>query len=621
MTITTKLLRTVWLLATPFLFFTLTLTFTSATITTTDTTPLIRRDEHNIVIPLTYEPISNLLTATMSIGHPAASTYNLIVDTGSPFLVLQDASFHKQPSTWDPFGPKQPDIGDGGYITTDKEPNGKKGPVKPKMHFVTDTAWLNEASGIRAGAGAKAGNLTVGLTQLDDLKGAQGILGLSPPFDKLGSVQPGGGGAGGGGGGGGGDAGGKRKRHASEAKKPPPSSSEGGGKGGGGDHLPSLDVSFLHSYLSPDHRKTLSITGSSHFYLNFAASTTTSLPTGELVFPLSGTTLPTNIPGFSFDKTILIDPSTGSTYPKHPFWGIAHNPNLQFYLDGTILPDIKIDAILFDSGTSGIVAPPSEVSKIFSAANGKIATSSAKDSGAVLGKAGCGEEIGMGIDFGGKRAGFGAIRRVIDQKDGGFKETRHNDGGDQGWVRRGVGDGLMQWKSYLDKGVEGYVKRVEGLVGGIADWLHLQIPVGGGGGYGYGGTLGAGRKKKRHLNTHHRHHHKQEKRTLTIGVNLLNGANANDQNPPNPVDKPPQPQPQPQPQTQQSQSQPLSKESNDKKCEITLMGSPQVETMFPSPDPSSPLKVWILGIEFFQNNLVYHNIDTFITAIVPRTET
>ncbi|SPO31383.1 uncharacterized protein UTRI_06513 [Ustilago trichophora] len=588
----TDLPRIVWLLATLFL----TLTFATAT-------SLIRRDEHNIVIPLSYEPISNLLTATMSIGHPAASTYNLIVDTGSPFLVLQNASFHKQPSTWDPFGPKQPDIGDGGYITTDKEPNGKKEPVKPKMHFVTDTAWLNEGSGMRAGGGAKAGNVTVGLTQLDDLKGAQGILGLSPPFDKLGSGQ-----SGSGGGGGGAAAGRKRKRHASEAnQQPPPSGSGGGGGGGGGgDHLPSLDVSFLHSYMSSDHRKTLSITGSSHFYLNFAASTTTSLPTGELVFPLSGTSLPTNIAGFSFDKTILIDPSTGSTYPKHPFWGIAHNPDLRFYLDDVILPDVKIDAILFDSGTSGIVAPPSEVRKIFSASKGRIVTSSTKDSPAVLGKAACSEEIRMGFEIGvGKRADFGAIRRVVDQKDGTFRKTQHNDAGTQGWVRRGMGDGMMQWKSYVDAGVQRYVKGVEGVVGGIADWLYLWIPVGSGDRYGHGGWLGGGSKRKRHL-AHYRHH-QQEKRTLTIGTNLLGGDSDDGKDDPTQTT---QPQPQ----------QPQTKGNNDQKCEITLMGSPQVEAMFPSPNPTSPLKVWILGIEFFQKNLVYHNIDTFITAIVPRIE-
>ncbi len=228
---------------------------------------LIKRDNHDLVIPLTYEPASLLMTASISIGKPASS-YNLIVDTGSPFLVLQSSIYHQTQSTWDPSDAPQPDLGKGGYMTTTPGADDKKEPVSPKMHFVTDTAYLNEGSGQRAGGGAKGGNVTVGLTQLDDLKKANGILGLSPPFSSVKApAQPQQGGAG--------EGGGKRKRHAGSAA---------GGSGGGGPPIgPSLDVSFLHSYLSPDHRKTLGITGSSHFYVTLSASSNNP-PTGELIF-------------------------------------------------------------------------------------------------------------------------------------------------------------------------------------------------------------------------------------------------------------------------------------------------------------------------------------------------
>lgn len=440
---------------------------------------LIKRDNHDLVIPLTYEPASLLMTASISIGKPASS-YNLIVDTGSPFLVLQSSIYHQTQSTWDPSDAPQPDLGKGGYMTTTPGADDKKEPVSPKMHFVTDTAYLNEGSGQRAGGGAKGGNVTVGLTQLDDLKKANGILGLSPPFSSVKApAQPQQGGAG--------EGGGKRKRHAGSAA---------GGSGGGGPPIgPSLDVSFLHSYLSPDHRKTLGITGSSHFYVTLSASSNNP-PTGELIFPLSGTNLPPSIPGFAYENAITIDPSSGSTFPTHPFWGIAHRKDLHFYLDDAILPDIKIDAILLDSGTSGIVGPPSEVNKIFAAASpSRIANTSPQGSKAVLGKANCAAPMKMGFEIGdGKRAGFDGVRRKIEVNGQQLKQTRNVN---QPWVDPNTSqqraDGLMPWKSYVDMGVNSYVQGVNNVVQGVTGWLHLLWqpwlgPIGGGYG-GYGGSL------------------------------------------------------------------------------------------------------------------------------------
>ncbi len=212
----------------------------------------------------------------------------------------------------------------------------------------------------------------MGLAEMDELQVA-GILGLSPPFSH---VRPP-------------SKGGKEKR-----------SKHGHHHSTAGN--PSLDVSFLNSYLSPTHRETLGITGSSHFYLSFTAS---QPPSGELVFPLTGTSLP-NVEGYDVDSAITVDPSTGSTFPAHPFWGIAHRPDLKFHLNGRILDDVRIDAILLDSGTSGIVAPRSEVEKIFAAAK-VTQTPPPKGSQAILANVDCGMELEMGFEIGaGKRMTF-----------------------------------------------------------------------------------------------------------------------------------------------------------------------------------------------------------------------
>jgi hypothetical protein len=52
------------------------------------------------------------------------------------------------------------------------------------------------------------------------------------------------------------------------------------------------------------------------------------------------------------------------------------------------------------------------------------------------------------------------------------------------------------------------------------------------------------------------------------------------------------------------------------RCSLSLTGNPQVDQMFPQNGPD--FKVWILGTEFFQQNLVYHNIDSAVTTIIPR---
>lgn len=523
-----------------------------------------KRDSHSLVIPLAYEPTSSLMTASITIGS-THNTYNLIVDTGSPFLVLQNSSFRATSSTWDPHSADQPDLdGAQGYITTTPNANDKKGPVKPKIHFVTDVAWLNEASGQRAGAGAKQGNVTLGLTTLDDLKGAQGILGLSPPFSMVKSAGP--------------SAppqqqqkGAERQAKAKDkrdnAPKAPPASSASSGQSGS---LPSLDVSFLHSYLSVQQRKLLGLTGSSHFYLDFSpASTESPTPIGELVLPLSGTTLPTSVSGYDYNASVTIDPSSGSTYPSHPFWGIAHRSDVSFFLNGTVLPDVKIDALLLDSGTSGIIAPPSEVRKIFAATQGSVTSSSPPNSQAVLGKTSCTSELNMGFSFGsrGSKLKFEAVRRSVGS-NGKFVHAQHDGevSQDDDWMKRGLNDSLTAWKSYVDVGIGG----LDSIATGLTGWMHLPI-------------IG-----KRRVNLH--------KRLLSVGL-------ADTATPDRDLEK--------------LTIAPSRAQFRADQCPVSLMGSPQVEAMFPSNGPD--FKVWILGIEFFQSNLVYHNLDTAQTVIVPRT--
>lgn len=566
---------------------------------------LVRRDERKLVIPLTYSPESGLLTASVSIGTPA-SPYDLIVDTGSPFLAVEQAAFLSTSSTWDAFGKNQPDMGDaGGYVTTSPTPQPNSKPLKPKMHFITDTAVLNEEYGDRASAGEKGGNVTVGLATLEGLKGAQGLLGLSPPFDKVGKappVRPGG------------EQGqqvsgeGEEDREARKEKRDPE---------GGAPTLPSLDVSFLHSFLSPDHRPKLGMTGSSHFYLSLTAPTSSSsssaLYAGELVFPLEGTTLPRAIPSYDYSRAITIDRFSGSTYPARPFWGAAHLPKgeLSFFLDDDVLTNVKVDAILLDSGTSGIVGAPSEVAKIFAAAGReRITVSSGANSDAVVGKASCGATMKMGFEIGkGKRAQFTVVRQKLNQ-NGELSDFDYGSGQTSAGLD-GVSNGLMAWKSYVAEGVAGYIKGVERVVDSVTDTVHrLILPGWRREEQGTSGKPQAGvglMKRKRHVreSLHRQTHHNSafKKRTsLQLGAALLTsgGEHTHDSG------------------SSDEEADPKGHEeqvTNDK-CDVTIKGSPEVEAMFPSNGPN--FKPWIVGTDFFYQNLVYHNIDTAVTAIVPR---
>nr|CDI56795.1 hypothetical protein BN887_04368 [Melanopsichium pennsylvanicum 4] len=547
------------------------------------------------------------MTAAVAIGTPE-TFYNLIADTGSPFLVLQNSAFHRTSSTWDAFGEaNQPKIsGAVGYMTTTPEPTSAgDSPVKSKMHFVIDTACLGQ----RAGVGSKAGNATLALTDMKELKVANGILGLSPPFDKVGAGFNSG--RAGGDGGGSSSASKKSKRTASSypansnPNTPPASVAN--------SQPPSQDVSFTHAFFSSEHRTALGMTGSSHFYLALSPSTPSSpLPGGQLVFPLTGTTLPTDLDGYDTQSAIYIGPESGSTFPKHPFWGIAHRPDLKFYLDDKVLDDVKVDAILLDSGTSGIVGPPSEVNKIFQAVGkDRIQITSPKGaSKAVLGKAKCGDnaEFKMGFEIGaGKRAGFIAVRQNLPEsyqlhdgddlganssEEGGgvLGASNPKEGGDDLGANPSEGGGaLMAWKSYINAGVTSYTNGINGALQVFHDWLHPSSPPGlggtgaggaaAGGGGGGGGVLGLGLLKR---NLH-------QKFSLSNAPGSKAAASATPE-----------------------------VGGHDKNCEVTLMGSPQVDAMFPS---SPGLKIWIVGLEFFQQNLVYHNIDTAVTAIVARKET
>lgn len=117
---------------------------------------------------------------------------------------------------------------------------------------------------------------------------------------------------------------------------------------------------------------------------------------------------------------------------------------------------------------------------------------------------------------------------------------------------------------------------------GLSDWLHLFPPA----------DADGAAIAKRHLRSH-----KLLRRVplLRVGVDLL----------------PPSAAP---PAAQDNASG--AAEPDEKNCQVSLIGSPQVEAMFPSNGPN--FKVWILGLEFFQSNLIYHNLDTAQTVVVPR---
>lgn len=459
-------------------------------------------DEHNIVVPLAFEPDSQLMTATLAVGSPA-NTYNLVLDTGSPFVVVQDSVFHKTASTSDA---AQPEMGDmQGYVTT--TPGGGDGaPVKPTMHFITDTAYLVQGSGVEAGGGALAGNMTLALAGLP-LK-AQGILGLSPPFHKV-------------------------------QGKP--------GKDGKKTVIPSADVSFLGSYLSDDGRKRLGITGASHFYTAMTPPTDSAAASGQLVFPKEGTTVPA-VEGYDAGAAINIDPGTGSTFPGHPFWGIAHRHDLRFVVDDQVLDNVRIDALLLDTGTAGVVGPPSEVAKIIDATQGRLnRTSSAPKQ--VVADAACDLSIKLGFDIGGMRTTFTALRRPSKPSPAAQSfMSMAMDNEDQGQNVQAV----QAMKSYQTAGVNVHAAGVRDSVNALT------------------GTLFAPRLVKLH------------KRNPL----LLSNAHLTDA------------------------------KDGGQRCTLSLTGNPQVDQMFPQNGPG--FKVWILGTEFFQQNLVYHNIDSAVTTIIPR---
>lgn len=133
-------------------------------------------------------------------------------------------------------------------------------------------------------------------------------------------------------------------------------------------------------------------------------------------------------------------------------------------------------------------------------------------------------------------------------------------------MKRGLNDSLTAWKSYVDVGIGG----LDSIATGLTGWMHLPI-------------IG-----KRRVNLH--------KRLLSVGL-------ADTATPDRDLEK--------------LTIAPSRAQFRADQCPVSLMGSPQVEAMFPSNGPD--FKVWILGIEFFQSNLVYHNLDTAQTVIVPRT--
>ncbi|KAJ1584335.1 hypothetical protein NDA11_007713 [Ustilago hordei] len=557
-------------------------------------------DKHNLVCPLTYSPESQLLTASVSIGTPA-STYNLVVDTGSPFFVIQSGSFHSTSSTYDPDPTSDGVEMGGGYMTTNPDPRKDAGPVKPKMKFMLDTGFLNEGSGQRAGGGAMGGNLTISLSDLGgQLKGANGILGLSPSMDHISQPPM--------------SQKGQRHRHNTAAQ--------------GQEAGQAEDPSFLHSFLSSDHKEKLGMKGDSHFYLAFSPS---NPPTGELVFPLSGDSLPRSIPTYSYGDAIAIDPSSGSTYPAHPFWGLAHRRDLSFLMDSAIVPDIQIDALLFDSGTSGIIAPPSEVEKIFKAAKSRINTiPPPKGSGVITGQAKCSEGLKFGFGIGDKQASFLSIRPKTSDQQMGANRMRYSEAD----TSEASENPLLKWKSYIDAGVNVYLSGLQNTLGLISVNLkkrHMvklmkreffmllgkKVPF----------TPPPPPRAKSPPASEPKA--KSDAKDLSSQDNVVKlkkreffllkllGQKV-------PVFPPPpaNPPPAPKPKVQSGGERPSSQTNNggqvEDMCEVTLVGSPQVEQMFPA--NGKDFKPWILGMEFFQENLMYFNLDSAQTVIVPRNE-
>ncbi len=127
------------------------------------------------------------------------------------------------------------------------------------------------------------------------------------------------------------------------------------------------------------------------------------------MFPKEGTTVPA-VEGYDAGAAITIDPNSGSTFPGHPFWGIAHRHDLRFVIDDHVLDSVRIDALLLDTGTAGVVGPPSEVAKIIDATQGRLKRTSS-DPKQVVADAACDLPIKLGFEIGGRRTTFTAIRK------------------------------------------------------------------------------------------------------------------------------------------------------------------------------------------------------------------
>ncbi|PWZ01265.1 hypothetical protein BCV70DRAFT_91693 [Testicularia cyperi] len=506
---------------------------------------LVRRDDSQpqageTVIPLAYDIDSNLYTAMVKVG---SNAYKTIVDTGSAFLLLQQHAFQTTSST--KTIPNQPQI-HGSFATTN--PDGSGTDQDPKLTFYNDQAGLVDVNGA-----APEKDSIIALTQLPDLD-VDGILGLGPPFSAVAHANA---------------PKSHRKRELTtllsrsddpeKTGKGAGGSGSGGGGGDGGGSDSDLDVAFLHSFFGGGRPGS-----DAHFYLALddQHADAAKASTGKLVFP-TGSTCPLDVAGYNSAGLFQVDANSGSTFPKAPFWGIAHNPTLKMMVGGTVLDEIRIDAVVLDSGTSGIVGPKSEVAKLIDVLSGAVQPHQDTKSSSFGATTACdgtglsGAQKTLAFQFGGKVLPFSNIRRDnymrFLQADGATTtpslEPKHRAD--------------VALKSYIEAGAKAYL----GFIGGVTDFFRHLI------GFGLG------------------------KRTIDITLG------------PDPSDKgddeftaTPDPQ-----------TTPASKLSQ---CTLAVVGNDIVDHMTPQGHPD--FKVWILGQEFFAQNLVYHNIDKAVTTIIPR---
>lgn len=525
----------------------------------------------DVRVPLEYDAKSNLYTTVVRIGTPARS-YRTLVDTGSAFLLLQrsevdvDRSATLVSTTRHPFPPSSHGKQDsdstpqkvdikGKFTFTNADGSGQSSNVGD-MHFFSDTFEFASAGG---GSGLRHGDVVVGSTALGDLKGMDGILGLAPPFSKVATPPP-----------------------------PPPSNSDPDKSTAAakGPMSPELDVSFLHSFLNGG------ATANSGFYITLNSSNATP-GGGELVFPAEDY-LPRDIPGYDAGSYFQVDPDTGCTFPRHAFWGIAHRPDLAFVLSGEGTEDalagedVMVDAVLLDSGTSGILGPRSEVDKISARLGDRVlsrAHHGAQGDAVVSTQVDCGASpMEMAFVFAGKRFGFPSVRATPisaggDEQGRDMREFTPGSDGHPALAEFGSdtglgGDGLElgRWKSYVSASqqVVGQViqagqSAVDGLVAGLSSALQL-------------GPSGKMVQK--------RSHRQRRARQKRQDGGFIDPA-----------------------------------ADNTASCSLTVVGSEAVEHMFPRPaGATQDLKVWIIGQEFFQQNLVYHNIDHQLITILAKSQ-